>query len=102
MQGAWWIADPAFLARWDYPFPELRHNGGDVLLGELCRQQGASTFAYRDGVAINACPAGHESRAARRGLRTQPLWHDYDPDRPADLSHHRWDWVVTRYGATKP
>lgn len=38
--GAWWVAHPTFLRRWDYPFPEIHHNGGDSILGELVRQQG--------------------------------------------------------------
>ena len=40
--GAWWAARSSFLEKWDYPFSEIHHNGGDSILGELCRQQEAS------------------------------------------------------------
>jgi len=39
--GAWWTAQSEFITRWGYPFPEIYHNGGDSILGELVRQQRA-------------------------------------------------------------
>lgn len=75
--GGWWVADLPFLYRWNYPWPELRHNGGDSLLGELCRQQNGSLCQFRDGVAINADLAGRESSSPRRGMTTDwPYQHD--------------------------
>lgn len=90
LQGGWWIAQTSFLAKWDYPFPELYHNGGDVILGELCRQQDAIVTDTNAGVAINADADGNESKSLRRGLTTKPLWHDYVAGRTPDLSHHNF------------
>jgi len=88
--GGWWVADPGFLAAWDYPFRELRHNGGDVLLGELVRQQGRCLKHFRDGVAVNADRHGRESRAPRRGVTTPG---PYERPPPYDYAHH--DFRVT-------
>lgn len=51
--GGWWLAKTEFLSLWDYPFPELYHNGGDTILGELCRQQGREIVKFKKGVVIN-------------------------------------------------
>ncbi len=84
--GGWWVAREDFLKKWSYPFPELYHNGGDVVLGELCRQQGAVMRHFNSGVAINADEGGRESRGRRRGLRTKP-WGQTDHV-PADVVVH--------------
>lgn len=73
--GGWWTARREFLADWDYPFPQLHHNGGDVLLGELCRQQSPLTGdtnvgMFRTNLRINADDMGRESGAKRRGITT--------------------------------
>jgi hypothetical protein len=62
MTGGWWVARTAFLQKWDYPFRELQHNGGDVILGELCRQQDAFMLSWHSRVTVN--------KAARRGEKT--------------------------------
>jgi hypothetical protein len=80
--GGWWVADLEFLRRWGYPFPELRHNGGDVMLGMLCQGQKQATHDIRTkdpkglarGVCINADKSGRCSSALRRGYREEPLW----------------------------
>lgn len=41
MQGGCWVARTEFLRKWDYPFTELKHNGGDSILGLLAAQQKA-------------------------------------------------------------
>lgn len=99
VQGAWWVADPLFLARWDYPFPALHHKGGDVMLGELCRQQCAGVRHFNDGVAINADAEGRESKSPRRGLsRDEPnVWTRYDSARPDGLSHHQFRVETTHH-----
>lgn len=38
-QGAWWAADRQFIQKWDWPTKELKHRGGDVMLGALLYQQ---------------------------------------------------------------
>ncbi len=71
--GGWWVARTAKLIEWDYPWPTLHHNGGDVMLGQLAYQQGWRTAKYNTGVAINADRQGNESRSQRRGLNTLPI-----------------------------
>ncbi len=69
--GGWWTARMATLRKFDYPFPEIRHNGGDSILGELCHQQGwrIEPFGLAEGVRINYDEKrGGESKAARRGM----------------------------------
>lgn len=68
--GGWWVADLEFLAKWDYPFRELQHNGGDTVLGELLYRQGLSPHEYHKGVTINADREGRDARAERRGRTT--------------------------------
>ena len=70
--GGFWIAPRQFLRRYDYPFPDLFHNGGDVILGELVRQHNGTFGTFRhEHVGINADLAGAESKAKRRGLSTK-------------------------------
>ena len=73
MQGAWWIARTELLRKWDYPWPELYHNGGDVMLGVLAACQGFRTWNTNKGVCINCDDAGRESKGPRRGLDTPPI-----------------------------
>lgn len=96
--GGWWVADAAVLRKWDYPFPELHHNGGDTMLGEVIRQQGYSLCHFNDGIAINADAAGKESKSERRGIESRWIWQDYEPGKPVDLSHQQFEVKVTSYG----
>jgi len=95
--GGWWIIKTEILKRWDWPHPALFHNGGDSMLGELCRQQGYVVKHWREGVAINADNAGRESKAERRGLSTPWVWTDWRPDKPDDLSHHDFECVYNGF-----
>jgi hypothetical protein len=99
--GGWWAARAATLRKWDYPFPDLQHNGGDVILGELCRQQGYVFLNLHDGVAINADHRGVNSAATRRGSRTPNLWSDWSPGAPADLTHHDFQVAVRSYAGVR-
>lgn len=74
--GGWWATRLSLLKKHDYPFPDMHHNGGDAVLGELCYQQSYRLFHYNTHLAINADEHHRESRAPRRGLSTRPLWHD--------------------------
>jgi hypothetical protein len=38
-QGGWWVARTSLLKDWNYPFPQIIHNGGDTVLGQLAYQQ---------------------------------------------------------------
>lgn len=53
MQGGCWIAGTKFLRKWDYPFPELRHNGGDSILGLLASQQKITTRSLPKSIRSN-------------------------------------------------
>ena len=49
--GSWWCCRTQILQQWDYPFPDLVHNGGDTVLGELMRQQ--SLVYHKDFIFIH-------------------------------------------------
>lgn len=89
--GGWWCARAAIMQQWNYPWPELEHNGGDVMLGALCQQQGLRVHKFREGLWINADAEGRESRAPRRGASLRPLWVNYDPAASPDLSHQEFE-----------
>lgn len=94
--GGWWVARRDFLHEFDYPIRELRHNGGDVLLGEICRQQGARVVRHNETVCINYDEArGGESRAIRRGIQKTPR--PFENGGPPDMSHHDFELDVWTY-----
>jgi hypothetical protein len=71
--GGWWAIKSSILDRFDWPTKELLHRGGDVMLGELCRQQNLKLLHNNSFVKINADPAGNESAAQRRGYDDLPI-----------------------------
>ena len=74
--GGWWTIRTEVLRRYGWPPTELLHRGGDVMLGELCRQQGLRMLHFNRGVAINADEHGEESKSPRRGFDSLPIgWH---------------------------
>lgn len=77
--GGWWTIRTDVLYRFNYPWPELDHRGGDAMLGEMCYQQGLRLKHFRDGVKINADSSGKESAAPRRGFDQRPIGFDFDP-----------------------
>lgn len=91
--GGWWTARRQFLAKWNYPFPYLWHNGGDRILGEVLRQQKEPLVAFREGLAINADEHGRESKAKRRGVST-------NGDDPFVDAHYDLDFVVESHGGS--
>lgn len=97
--GGWWIASTQMLKRWNYPFPELKHNGGDSILGELVRQQGLRLQHYNADVAINADEQGRESKGERRGMsgKVPWPWERHQPGTPPDLSHHDFALTVVEW-----
>jgi hypothetical protein len=74
--GGWWTIRSEVVRRFHWPIPELLHRGGDVMLGELCRQQGLRMSHFREGIAINADENGKESKSLRRGYDSQPIGWD--------------------------
>jgi hypothetical protein len=75
--GGWWAIQTKVLQRYDWPVPQLRHRGGDVMLGALCEQQALPIGHFRDKVWINANEAGVESKSPRRGFDEKPIGYDY-------------------------
>jgi hypothetical protein len=71
--GGWWTIRPEILYRHGWPPQDLVHNGGDVMLGELCRQKNYRIKHFNTGVCINADECGRESQAARRGYTEDPV-----------------------------
>jgi hypothetical protein len=72
------------LMKHDWPPANFEHNGGDVMLGELCYQHGYRIGSFRRGLHINAKPGGKCSSSPRRGFSQQPIGVDYVP--PATAS----------------
>jgi hypothetical protein len=70
--GGWWTIKTEILTKHDWPIKELQHNGGDAMLGELCRQQGYVMRNCHHHVHINADDTGKCSTARRRGF-SQPM-----------------------------
>lgn len=73
----WWIMRTEPLVQFDWPPPDIVHHGGDVMLGELCRQQDLSLCHFRDGVLINANSSGVEGAYRRRGFDAPPVGFNY-------------------------
>lgn len=96
--GGWWVADFAMLRRWEYPFPELHHNGGDTMLGELCRQQDTPIYRFNRDIAINADETGAESSSKRRGMESRWIWQDYVAGMPTQLEHQNFECEITPCG----
>jgi hypothetical protein len=93
--GGWWSAKTEIIKKWDYPFPELIHNGGDTLLGEMMRQQGYIVKDFKEGLWINADETGKRSSAKRRGASHMRLWYDYAPGRVPDMKHYDFEMKVS-------
>lgn len=110
--GGWWIASSEFLSRWDYPFLDIHHNGGDSMLGELIRQQGGTMQPYRGGMQCHceSCsrrgiaygkPVVHINvggRAGRRGIGVtgeKYVWADGKSNLPP--THQNFNLKVYRY-----
>lgn len=73
LNGAFWATKTDLLREVDYPWPELNHCGGDVMLGECFRQQGLKQAPWYDGIAINADMDGRTDKSKRRGHGERPI-----------------------------
>jgi hypothetical protein len=87
--GGWWTIQSSVLLRYDWPLLDLKHRGGDVMLGALCAQQDLAIGHFRDHVWINANEHGVESKAPRRGHNERPIGVDYRPGAYEPLSRQR-------------
>lgn len=77
VSGSWWTATSAVLRQFDWPPPDMRQKGADVMLGELCRQHNLPIAHFRDGVWINANDDGVEAAAPRRQTEGVAVGADY-------------------------
>ena len=111
--GGWWLAQSEFLQKWDYPFPEIYHNGGDSILGELCRQQSATLHDFKSDAQCHAdccykqvdragvVHVNEGGRKGRRGLGKKTSeevypWQFYGV-RPDNQDHHQFDIRMYKY-----
>lgn len=93
--GGLWAARCESLYALNYPWPELRHRGGDVLLSVALRQQGRQIANYRyRGLLVNASMQGKNADSPRRGYNERPLGaRPEDPDTSPPAG-----WSVTAPG----
>jgi hypothetical protein len=71
--GGWWMIRTKVLMDYGWPHCDLKHRGGDVLLGELIKHQNLKLINFKSGVAINADALGKESASKRRGYDEPPI-----------------------------
>jgi hypothetical protein len=84
--GGWWLLRSAVLQKYDWPSLELRHCGGDTMLGELFRHQNLQMGNFSEGVRINA--------DKRRGVSELHLGRNLAAERP----NHDFTCERTVYG----
>lgn len=75
--GGWFTIRTEILEKHDWPPKNFEHNGGDVMLGELCRQHDYKIGRFTDYLRINANCFGRLSSAKRRGFSQDPIGVDY-------------------------
>jgi hypothetical protein len=92
--GGFWALHSRVIEKLDWPIPELRHCGGDCMLGEALRHIGANMVQFDTGVRINANKSGKHSSAIRRGL-SEPLFaYGYSGRTlPTDHQKFRTQWI---------
>jgi hypothetical protein len=94
--GGWWVVRTRIVQKWDWPWPELKHRGGDHTFGELIRQQSYTLKDFKEGVRINADKQGRESKAPKRGHDERPLWHNWRSDQSPSTGHQNFALNVFR------
>lgn len=65
--GGWWAIRTEILSAFNWPPVNIRHRGGDIMLGQLLRQHDFRLRAHHDYVRVNADEQGREEAAPRRG-----------------------------------
>lgn len=94
--GGFWVIRSSVLLQLDWPWPVLRHCGGDCMLGEALRHIYAKIVVFDAGVKINADGAGKHSGAKRRGFTEAPLAWNYTGE-ALSLDHQSFDTAWTTY-----
>jgi hypothetical protein len=81
--GGWWTIRTDIIRKWHWPTLDIKHNGGDMMLGELCRQQNYKMKNFDHGVGINAKMGSERaSSAPRRGRSTKLVGELYQRPSP--------------------
>lgn len=88
--GGWWLIRSKLLLINDWPDKDIRHNGGDVALGQLALCDNWNIVDTHDGVAVNADELGFGCKSPRRGVSMEPVGTTYDPEIAPDHSHHNF------------
>jgi hypothetical protein len=83
--GGWWTIRSELIKKHDWPPAHLEHNGGDVLLGQLCYEQGYRLRDYTRGLGINCDDTLKCSSAKRRGFSQPPIGTNYVPPDSKEL-----------------
>ena len=111
--GGWWVTQSTNLTKFDYPWPDIHHNGGDSMLGEMMRQQGIrlANFQYAD-CHCDAClgksrPVNRPDcvqinvggLSGRRGIGKRNEFYVWQDGKPTDRSHQIFDCTVYRFQA---
>jgi len=89
--GGWWVADMAALRKLDYPWPELKHNGGDWSLGVALYQQHMPIVKFTEGVLNGVALHDTAVMAPRRGASLPPIFKDWKEGQPPDMSHQDFE-----------
>jgi hypothetical protein len=76
--GGWWAIKSSILKQHNWPIPELVHRGGDVMLGELCRQQGYVIANAPKNLGINCDLNNIKRESKRRGYDETPIGVKYE------------------------
>lgn len=71
--GSWWACHTSLLLKYDWPHPDIVHNGGDILFSLLCAQQNIRMVKSYKQVRINADNAGRNCKQPTRGGSKGPL-----------------------------
>lgn len=99
--GGWWVAPSDWLLAHDWPVRELRHRGGDVMLGVLAHQQQMPLLHFDAGVWINADLSGVHNKSKRRGFDEKPCGADY-VGQALDISHQEFGCTVSHFDGGGP
>ena len=102
--GGWWLLRSSVISLYDWPAKEIKHNGGDMMLGALLNQQRRKVVhvGYNDFcVAINADNGGKNSSMPRRGLSEGLVGCGYVKNKIVDLSYHDFEVHRVEYPGCK-
>ena len=77
--GGWWTIRTEILQAHNWPVLDIKHRGGDVMLGELGRQQGLKMRRFTAGVAINADDRGRMNGSPHRGYNEPAVGVNFSP-----------------------